>query len=60
MDRKATLKEIDEKIQQVKEITESLTKIGEDYPSLYRNSRRALASIKMLELNFSDIKDIAC
>jgi hypothetical protein len=32
--------------------------MAESFPALYRNSSRILASIKMLELNISDITNL--
>ena len=55
MKYKINLQELNEKIQNIKKIAEELTGIGEEFPALYRNSRRILASIKMLELNISDL-----
>jgi hypothetical protein len=55
MAKKANLKEIDSKIQSMKKTAEELKQLGEDFPALYRNISRVLASIKMLELNISDV-----
>lgn len=49
------LKELDSKIQSMKKTAEELKAMGEDFPALYRNISRILASIKMLELNISDV-----
>jgi hypothetical protein len=49
------LKELDSKIQSMKKTAEELKHMGEDFPALYRNVSRVLASIKMLELNVSDL-----
>jgi len=49
------LKELDSKIQSLKKTAEELKQLGEDFPALYRNVSRVLASIKMLELNVSDL-----
>lgn len=51
---KIDLKELDSKIQSMKKTAEELKAMGEDFPALYRNISRILASIKMLELNISD------
>ncbi|MBP1739819.1 MAG: hypothetical protein H6Q48_2112 [Deltaproteobacteria bacterium] len=58
MAKKADLKEIDIKIQSMKKTAEELKQMGEDFPALYRNISRVLASIKMLELNISDVAGI--
>ena len=57
MQQKSDLKEMDKKIRLLKKTTEDLMKRAENFPSLYRNCRRILASIKMLELNVSDIHE---
>ena len=49
------LKELDSKIQSMKKTAEELKTMGNDFPALYRNTSRILASIKMLELNISDV-----
>jgi len=58
MGQKIDLKEIDAKIQSMKKTAEELKQMAESFPALYRNSCRILASIKMLELNISDIMDV--
>jgi hypothetical protein len=49
------LKKIDEKIQLLKSTAQELNRLGDDFPALARNSVRILASIKMLEINISDL-----
>ena len=39
------LQEIQEKIQSLRETAEELKTMGEDFPALYRNASRILASI---------------
>ncbi len=58
MAKKADLKELDSKIQSMKKTAEELKQMGEDFPALYRNISRVLASIKMLELNISDVAGV--
>jgi hypothetical protein len=57
MQQKFDLKEMDKKIRLLKKTSEDLMKSAENFPSVYRNCRRILAGIKMLELNISDIHD---
>lgn len=57
MEHKIDVKDMDKKIQLLKEISEDILKEAETFPSVYRNCRRILANIKMLELNVSDIND---
>jgi len=52
------IKKIDDKIQVLKRTAEELNRMGEGFPALARNSTRILASIKMLELNVSDIVEL--
>jgi len=52
------LKKIDEKIQVMKSTAEELNRLGDNFPALARNSVRILASIKMLEINVSDLVEL--
>jgi hypothetical protein len=45
---------IAEKIAALKKTALELGDLGEDFPALYRNTRRILAGVKMLEINVSD------
>lgn len=44
-----------EKIQAARIIIEELKTMGSHMPFMVRNSERALASVKMMELNLSDL-----
>ena len=57
MSEKIDLKEIDRKIQEIKEAAGELKQMAGEFPALERNTARILASIKMLEINISDIVD---
>ena len=57
MEHKIDLKKIDKKIRLLREISEDLLGEAENFPSLFRNCRKILANVKMLELNVSDIQD---
>ena len=52
------LKDIDSKIQSIKKIAEDLSQTYSDFPAIKRNTARLLASVKMLEINISDISDL--
>ena len=52
------LETIDRDIQTLKKAAEALSQGGENFPALKRNTARILASIKMLEINVSDVIDI--
>ena len=52
------IKKIDDIIRVLKRTAEELKRMGEDFPALARNTTRILASIKMLELNVSDIVEL--
>ena len=53
------LNEINVKIQLMKKTAWELEKLGENFPALGKNIARILASLKMLELNISDIVDLS-
>ncbi|MBW2028171.1 MAG: hypothetical protein JRH06_09660 [Deltaproteobacteria bacterium] len=57
MAREIPLQEIHSKVQALKREAEGLMAVGEAFPALYRNTARIIASIKMLELNTSDLVD---
>jgi hypothetical protein len=52
------LKEINAKIQAMKRTAKELESMADAFPALKRNTARLLSSIKMLELNVSDIVDL--
>ncbi|QTA84752.1 hypothetical protein [Desulfonema magnum] len=52
------IKEIDDQIQVMISTADELKRLGEDFPALYRNVARIQASLKMLELNISDIREL--
>ena len=58
MEQTINLDEINIKIQQMKGYAEELKGLGKEFPALDRNIIRILASLKMLELNISDIIDL--
>ena len=57
MEKNFDLKEVDKKIRLLKNISEDVLKEAENFPALNRNCHRILASIKMLEMNISDISE---
>ncbi len=57
MSEKMDIQGMDARIRAMKRSAEELKSMAEDFPALYRNTSRALASIKMLELNLSDLLD---
>ncbi len=57
MNNHTELKEINLKIVKMKKIALELNQNEIPYPFLKRNTERILASIKMLELNVSDIAE---
>ncbi len=58
MHQQTGLNEINTKIQLLKKTAEDLIRIGEDFPAITRNTVRILASVKMLEINVSDLVDL--
>lgn len=45
-------------IRSARRAVEELKRLGEDFPSVARNAERMLASLKMLELNVSDVLEL--
>ena len=58
MDPRTDLYEIDAKIQLMKKTAEELNRMGSNFPALARNTVRILASVKMLEINVSDLVEL--
>jgi hypothetical protein len=58
MNTRIDLNEIDAKIQLMKKTAEELNRIGAGFPALARNTVRILASVKMLEINVSDLVEL--
>ena len=58
MNSQIDFKKINDKIQTMKSVAEELNRMGENFPALARNSVRILASIKMLEINVSDLLEL--
>jgi len=51
------LNDLNSKIRTMRECAEEMQRMGDEFPALYRNAVRILASLKMLELNISDITE---
>ena len=49
---------INQKIQLIKQTAEELNRAGASFPALARNTVRILASVKMLEINVSDLLEL--
>jgi len=45
-------------IRNARKAVEELKRLGEDFPAVARNAERMLASLKMLEINVSDVIDL--
>jgi hypothetical protein len=58
MNPRIDLNEINAKIQVMKQAAAELNRLGENFPALARNTVRILASIKMLEINISDLVEL--
>ena len=58
MNTQYDIKKIHDKIQELKSTAEELKRMGENFPALARNSIRILASIKMLEIDVSDVVEL--
>ena len=59
MAQQTDLKKINDKIQILKQTAQELNLMGEVFPALARNTVRILASIKMLEINVSDLLELS-
>ncbi len=55
MDIKKNLTKIDARIELIKKSAEELSGMADEFPALARNTARILASVKMLEINVSDL-----
>ena len=53
------IKEMAEKIREIREAATELKNISGGIQAVDRNADRILASVKMLEINISDVADIA-
>jgi hypothetical protein len=58
MNPQIDLNKINAKIQLMKQAAEELNQLGEKFPALARNTVRILASLKMLEINVSDLVEL--
>ena len=45
-------------IRSARRAVEELKRLGEDFPAVARNAERMLASLKMLEINVSDVMEL--
>ena len=58
MTQQIDLKKVHTKIQLMKKTAEELKRMGKNFPAIRRNSIRILASVKMLEINVSDVIEL--
>ena len=58
MAKQIDLNQINDKIQLLKKTAEELNRMGKGFPALARNTVRILASLKMLEINISDLVEL--
>jgi hypothetical protein len=52
------IKKLDTRIQTIKKAAQELKALSGRIPAVDRNTARILASVKMLEMNISDVKDL--
>ena len=50
--------EINKKVQLLKQTALELNQMGKDFPAIARNAVRIMASVKMLEINISDLVEL--
>lgn len=55
MEKSPDIIAINNKIQQIKLLFNSLQQEADGIPAILKNSKRALASLKMMEINISDL-----
>ena len=58
MDSNIDLKQINTKVQSMKDTAKELKHLGKDFPALTRNLVRIEASLKMLEINVTDLVEL--
>jgi len=58
MNPQIDLDKINANIVLMKKAAEELNQMGKEFPALARNTVRILASLKMLEINVSDIMEL--
>jgi len=49
------IEKLDEQIQRLKQAALALSEMGDQFPAVKRNAARILVSVKMLEINVSDV-----
>jgi hypothetical protein len=49
------LKKLERRIKTIRKGAEELTALGSSFPAVERNAKRILATVKMLEINVSDL-----
>ncbi len=52
------IQKLDTRIQKIKKAAQELKTLSRKIPAVDRNTARILASVKMLEINISDVKDL--
>jgi len=52
------MKKIDTRIKTIKKAAQELKELSVGIPAVDRNTERILASVKMLEINISDVLDV--
>ncbi|HMK52448.1 MAG TPA: hypothetical protein VK551_08100 [Thermodesulfobacteriota bacterium] len=52
------IRKIDTRIKTIKKAAEELKELSAAIPAIDRNTARILASVKMLEINISDVKEL--
>ncbi len=52
------IRKIDTRIKAIRKAAEELKELSTEIPAIDRNTARILASVKMLEINISDVKDL--
>jgi phage shock protein A len=55
MTAQLNIEKLDEQIKKLKQAAQALSDMSDQFPAVKRNTARILSSVKMLEMNVSDI-----
>ena len=58
MPRQIDIEAMNSKIVAIKKITTELNQMADEFPAIAKNTTRILSSVKMLEINLSDLVDL--
>ena len=59
MSEQPNIEKLDEQIKKLKQAAQALSEMSDQFPAVKRNTACILSSVKMLEINVSDIVGLA-